>query len=123
MLYCNYETYTAQGGRMTAQQYGVWGPRASRKIDELTLGRAPAHAQDCAEELADACAQLADLLLLQESRRQAGAGLLVASATTDGASETYLTGAQAARAVEQAAWDILAGALGGDPFGLLYRGI
>ena len=67
--------------------------------------------------------QLADLLLLQESRRQAGAGLLVASATTAGASETYLTGAQAARAVEQAAWDILAGALGGDPFGLLYRGI
>lgn len=122
MPYCDYETYTDRGGQMTAQQYGVWGPRASRKIDELTLGRASAHRGDCAEELADACAQLADLLFQTEKRR-IGAGLLLTGAATDGASETYLAGAQASRAVERAAWDILAGVLGGDPFGLLYRGI
>ena len=123
MLYCDYKTYTDRGGQMTAQQYGIWGPRASRKIDELTLGRAAAHAGDCAAELADACVQLADLLLLSDEKRRSGAGLLLTGATTDGASESYLTGAQAARAVEMAVWNILAGALGSDPFGLLYRGI
>lgn len=40
MLYCDYDTYSAMGGTMSAEQYGLWGPRASRKIDELTLGRA-----------------------------------------------------------------------------------
>ena len=42
MLYCDYDTYSAMGGTMSAEQYGLWGPRASRKIDELTLGRADA---------------------------------------------------------------------------------
>ena len=55
MLYCDYDTYSAMGGTMSAEQYGLWGPRASRKIDELTLGRAEGHAADLKTELEDAC--------------------------------------------------------------------
>ena len=43
MLYCDYDTYSAMGGTMSAEQYGLWGPRASRKIDELTLGLSLIH--------------------------------------------------------------------------------
>ena len=31
MLYCDYDTYSAMGGTMSAEQYGLWGPRAAPK--------------------------------------------------------------------------------------------
>lgn len=122
MLYCDYETYTAQGGRMTAEQYGVWGPRASRKIDELTLGRAAAHAVDCAEALADACARMADSLQFQAGAMAARAGG-VQSENNDGYSVSYGDARSALQAAEAEARTILQSALGADPCGLLYRGV
>ena len=59
MLYCDYDTYSAMGGTMSAEQYGLWGPRASRKIDELTLGRAEGHAADLKTDTAKAMPPLA----------------------------------------------------------------
>lgn len=121
MLYCDYDAYTAAGGTMTQQQYGVWGPRASRKIDELTLGRAEGHARDLAAELADACGQMADAMLRQAGARANSAGGLLASASNDGYSETYAaaTGGQGAA---RELYGILSDALGADLKGLLYRG-
>lgn len=121
MLYCDYDAYTAAGGSMTEQQYGAWGPRASRKIDELTLGRAERHAEDLAAELADACGQMADAMLRQAQARASCAGGLLASASNDGYSETYATGAVAQKAAREL-YGILSDALGADPKGLLYRG-
>ena len=100
MLYCDYDTYTAMGGAMSAEQYGVWGPRASRKIDELTLGRAEGHAADLKTELEDACSQMADAMLQQ----------------------SYAAVGAAGRAAAGALYDILSDSLGTDPYGLLYRG-
>lgn len=53
MLYCDYDTYSAMGGTMSAEQYGLWGPRASRKIRRADPPRAEGHAADLETELAD----------------------------------------------------------------------
>ena len=98
MLYCDYDTYAAMGGAMSAEQYGVWGPRASRKIDELTLGRAEGHAADLKTELEDACSQMADAMLQQSNARSRSAGGLLTAASNDGYSESYAAVGAAGRA-------------------------
>ena len=122
MLYCDYDTYAAMGGAMSAEQYGVWGPRASRKIDELTLGRAEGHAADLKTELEDACSQMADAMLQQSNARSRSAGGLLTAASNDGYSESYAAVGAAGRAAAGALYDILSDSLGTDPYGLLYRG-
>ncbi len=119
-MYCDYDEYRALGGQMSAEQYAVWGRRASRKIDALTLGRADARAKDLHDDLADACAQIADLLLRAQQTLLNACGGAIASVTTDGYSESYAQDASARR-TEQACAQLLANALGDDPYGLLQR--
>lgn len=121
MLYCDYATYSAAGGSMSAEQYSVWGPRASRKIDELTLGRAEGHAADLKTELADACGQMADAMKAQAYARTASAGL--AGVNVDGYSESYIAPADLTRAAKRTLYGILSDALGTDGYGLLYAGV
>lgn len=122
MLYCDYDTYSTMGGAMSAEQYGVWGPRASRKIDELTLGRAEGHAADLETELAEACGQMADAMLQQSKARSRSAGGVLTAASNDGYSESYAAVETSGRASARALYDILSDSLGADPYGLLYRG-
>lgn len=127
MLYCEYPAYLLHGGGMSDTEYAVWGPRASRKIDRLTFGRAAHaladHPLELTEPLEDACAQLADLLRGQaEAAARLCAGLTGAS--TDGYSESYSADADAAAAAaESRCRHVLADALGSDRFGLLYAGV
>ena len=114
MLYCDYDTYSAMGGTMSAEQYGLWGPRASRKIDELTLGRAEGHAADLEMELADAMQRLA-------AAKVAAPGL--SSVNVDGYTESYMNPTELARTAGHTLYSILSDALGPDRYGLLYRGM
>ena len=121
MLYCDYDTYSAMGGTMSAEQYGLWGPRASRKIDELTLGRAEGHAADLETELADACAQMADAMQRLAAAKIAAPGL--SSVNVDGYIESYMNPTELARTAGHTLYSILSDALGPDRYGLLYRGM
>lgn len=126
MLYCDYTRYLTAGGAMTNEQYAVYGARAGRMIDRLTLGRAAraleAHPDELAVPLADAAAQIADVLVQNaEAVRTVAAGLT--SANTDGYSESYASGASAALYASVICRQILADALGSDPYGLLYAGV
>lgn len=128
MLYADYAAYQAAGGSMTEAQYAVWGLRASRQIDRLTYGRAATalttHPDELAEPLADACAQIADLLLANSRAAQRTAQGISGAATTDGYSETYGVDAMQAQSMTLAACRrALADALGADPYGLLYAGV
>ncbi len=128
MLYCEYEAYKAAGGTMTEAQYAVWGMRASRQIDRLTCGRASsalaAHPDPLAEQLADACAQIADLLQANSLAAQRGAAGISGAAATDGYSETYgVDGMKAQTMTRSACRRALADALGSDPYNLLYAGV
>ena len=121
MLYCDYDTYAAMGGAMSAEQYGVWGPRASRKIDELTLGSAEGHAADLKTELEDACSQMADAMLRLAAAKIAAPGL--SSVNVDGYIESYMNPTELARTAGHTLYSILSDALGPDRYGLLYRGM
>lgn len=121
MCYCDYSTYLELGGTMQESAFAVWGVRASRKIDRLTRGRASRFAAKLSAELADACAQIADLMYTQSNSTAASAGL--SSVTNDGVSESYAGLAETAQALEQMCYVILADALGADPYGLLYAGV
>ena len=122
MLYCDYDTYTANGGTMSAQQYGIWGQRASRKIDELTLGRAEAHAAELKAELADACGLMADAMLRQADIMRSSSGGMLTGANNDGYSESYAAGSNARRSASRELLGILSDALGVDKCNLLYKG-
>lgn len=126
MIYCDYQTYQAMGGAMTEQDFVVWSVRASRKIDRLTMGRAVRYAEVLADELACACAQMADAMRQRSQVLEASYGGALASANNDGYSESYAAGL--ADAQQTAAFDtrlrgILADCLGDDPYNLLYRGV
>lgn len=125
-LYCSYPDYTVYGGSMPDAQYELYGQRASRYIDKLTLGRAEAaleaHPEDLKIPLADACAQIADLLL-QGKKARAAAAEGISSANTDGYSESYTGAAGADLSLSKACRSVLADALGADPYGLLYAGV
>lgn len=121
-MYCDFSHYHEQGGTLDGTLFDVWCCRASRKIDQLTYGRASAHAEALSCELADACAQIIDLLASRSKAYHAGASGLTA-ASNDGYSESYRGGAEVSVAVDNACRQILVEALGSDPCGLLYRGV
>lgn len=121
-MYCTYDQYIELGGSMMEHEFSVWGPRASRKIDQLTMGRAKRHADDLSEELADACAQIADLLKRWADYSKSDAARRV-SANTDGYSESYISAADAEANTQRDIYAALANALGNDPYNLLYQGV
>ena len=68
MNYCTYPEYQAAGGTVSELAFGVLCSRASRLIDSATFGKAEPHAavcESCRQMLADACAQIVDLLAAQ----------------------------------------------------------
>lgn len=123
MLYCTYDQYTAAGGAVPETAFGVLCSRASRLIDAATFGRAEPHAagcESCRQMLADACAQIVDLLA---AKLAVGAAPGAQSVSNDGYSVTFAANASLSAAVRFEAWHVLQNALGADPHGLLYRGI
>ena len=123
MNYCTYPEYQTAGGTVSEQAFGVLCSRASRLIDSATFGRAEAHAaecEDCRQMLADACAQIVDLLA---AKLAVGAAPGAQSVSNDGYSVTFASNASLSAAVRFEAWHALENALGSDPHDLLYRGI
>ena len=122
MVYCDFGTYEDAGGVMSEDQFAIWGKRASRLIDRLTYGRASRYAEVLSSELADACAQIADVMLEQKNaEKDAARG--ISSASNDGYSESYADAGAASKAATRACRRILEDALGNDPYNLLYAGV
>ncbi len=122
MVYCDYTTYQAAGGTMSEDQFRIWAKRASRLIDRLTYGRASRHAEVLSSELADACAQISDILLEQgDAEKAAVRG--VSSASNDGYSESYFETGTVAKSSSRTCRRILEDTLGSDPYNLLYAGV
>lgn len=127
MLYCDPTKYSLHGGStIPEKQRDIWLQRASRKIDRMTYGRADpavaAYPDVLQEPLADACAQIADLLY-SARKAQITAAMGLSAATNDGISETYTDAQRAAAALEQSCYQTLQDVLGSDPYGLLYAGV
>ena len=123
MNYCTYPEYQAAGGTVSELAFGVLCSRASRLIDSATFGKAEPHAavcESCRQMLADACAQIVDLLAAQLA---VGAAPGAASVSNDGYSVTFGSNASVTAAARREAYEILRTALGSDPHDLLYRGI
>ncbi len=123
MLYCTYDEYQAAGGTVPEAAFGVLCSRASRLIDSATFGRAEAHAaecEDCRQMLADACAQIINLLAVASAVSTAPGA---ASVSNDGYSVTFGSNASVSASVRQEAAEVIRTALGSDPHGLLYRGL
>lgn len=123
MNYCTYPEYQAAGGTVPETAFGVLCSRASRLIDSATFGKAEPHAavcESCRQMLADACAQIVDLLAAQLA---VGAAPGAASVSNDGYSVTFGSNASVTAAARREAYEILRTALGSDPHDLLYRGI
>lgn len=123
MNYCTYPEYQAAGGTVSELAFGVLCSRASRLIDSATFGKAEPHAavcESCRQMLADACAQIVDLLVAQLA---VGAVPGAASVSNDGYSVTFGSNASVTAAARREAYEILRTALGSDPHDLLYRGI
>lgn len=123
MNYCTYPEYQAAGGTVSELAFGVLCSRASRLIDSATFGKAEPHAavcESCRQMLADACAQIVDLLV---AKLAVGAAPGAASVSNDGYSVTFGSNASVTAAARREAYEILRTALGSDPHDLLYRGI
>lgn len=123
MNYCTYPEYQAAGGTVSELAFGVLCSRASRLIDSATFGKAGPHAavcESCRQMLADACAQIVDLLVAQLA---VGAAPGAQSVSNDGYSVTFGSNASVTAATRQEAYEIIRTALGSDPHDLLYRGI
>jgi len=123
MLYCSYAEYQMAGGTVSENAFGVLCSRASRLIDAATFGRAESHAagcESCRGALADACAQLVDVLAAASA---AGNVPGAASISNDGYSVTFGSNASVNAATRQEVAEIIRTALGADPHGLLYRGL
>lgn len=123
MNYCTYQEYQAAGGTVPETAFGVLCSRASRLIDSATFGNAEPHAavcESCRQMLADACAQIVDLLAAQLA---VGTAPGAASVSNDGYTVTFASNASLSAVVRFEAWHVLENALGSDPHGLLYRGI
>lgn len=122
-MYCTYEQYQAHGGTLEQSQFDLFCPRASREIDRLTLGRAAKYQDKLQDELADACAQIIDLLHAWEDALSSSGGGAIAAATNDGISITYGAVQESNRQRAAQVYSALQSALGADSYGLLYRGI
>lgn len=123
MNYCTYPEYQAAGGTVSELAFGVLCSRASRLIDSATFGKAEPHAavcESCRQMLADACAQIVDLLA---AKLAVGAAPGAQSVSNDGYAVTFAANTSLSAAVRFDAWHVLEAALGSDPHGLLYRGI
>ena len=123
MLYCTYDQYAAAGGTVPETAFSVLCSRASRMIDAATFGRAESHAagcERCRDALADACAQIINLLA---GASAVGTAPGAASVSNDGYSVTFGSNASVSAAVRQEAAEIIRTALGNDPHDLLYRGL
>lgn len=123
MLYCTYDQYAAAGGTVPETAFSVLCSRASRMIDAATFGRAESHAagcERCRDALADACAQIINLLAVASA---VGTAPGAASVSNDGYSVTFGSNASVSAAVRQEAAEIIRTALGNDPHDLLYRGL
>lgn len=123
MLYCTYDQYAAAGGTVPETAFGVLCSRASRMIDAATFGRAESHAagcERCRDALADACAQIINLLAVASAVSTAPGA---ASVSNDGYSVTFGSNASVSAAVRQEAAEIIRTTLGNDPHDLLYRGL
>lgn len=123
MNYCTYPEYQAAGGTVSELAFGVLCSRASRLIDSATFGKAEPHVavcESCRQMLADACAQIVDLLVAQLA---VGAAPGAASVSNDGYSVTFGSNASVTAAARLEAYEIIRTALGSDPHDLLYRGI
>lgn len=120
MTYCTYLEYQAAGGAVSEAAFGVLCQRASRLIDRITMGRAERHCADCEScrvLLADACAQIVDLLAAQS----AVGNLPGASSVSNDGYTVSFSGSVSAQMTAEAHW-LVASALGADVHGLLYRG-
>lgn len=123
MLYCTYDQYAAAGGTVPETAFSVLCSRASRLIEAATFGRAERHAagcESCRDALADACAQIINLLAVASA---VGTAPGAASVSNDGYSVTFGSNASVSAAVRQEAAEIIRTALGNDPHDLLYRGL
>lgn len=123
MLYCTYDQYVAAGGTVPETAFSVLCSRASRLIEAATFGRAERHAagcESCRDALADACAQIINLLAVASAVSTAPGA---ASVSNDGYSVTFGSNASVSAAVRQEAAEIIRTALGNDPHDLLYRGL
>lgn len=118
-----YCTIPPAGCTLSDEDFALWTIRASRVIDRLTLGQAEAHAKDLAEELSDACGQMAVLMAQADAAATKTAAGLLASASNDGYSESYRTWQEGVSALSARLWAILRDSLGADPYGLLYQGV
>ena len=122
--YCEFADY-ANGPfshSLTEEEYNNWATKASYLIDNLTHGRASAHAEALASELAYACGQIAEVMKQSHSAKMAAASGL-AGASNDGYSETYSATGDASKNTAKICYAILEEALGEDPYGLLYAGV
>lgn len=127
-LYCDWTTYRLLGGPLEETDFALWAQQASGLIDRLTLGRAgPMRAlfpDPLTDQLSSACAQIADLLKANSTALHRAASGITGAAATDGYSESYGGTFLADQAALRAACrEILADALGADPYGLLYQGV
>lgn len=131
-VYCTWEAYQKNGGALDQDAFNTWATRASSLIDRMTMGRAnsllKAFPDPLENQLSSACAQMADLLQTNSTGLRRAASGITGAATTDGYSETYSGGGSGGvfasqSALRAACRDILANALGADPYGLLYQGV
>lgn len=120
--YCEYSAYTGYSSLIPEREFYRWGIRASRKIDQLTFGRASVYAEALACELEDACAQIADILYQRQGAVAAAVSGL-AGASNDGYSESYTAAQDGTKAAERECFRVLEESLGSDPHGLLYGGV
>lgn len=122
--YCEFADYTNGpfAHSLTKQEFDAWATKASYLIDTLTHGRASAHAEALASELAYACGQIAEVLKQSHVAKMAAAGGLT-GASNDGYSETYSAAGEVSKNTNRICYAILDEALGTDPYGLLYAGV
>ena len=125
-MYCNEKDFQrfaqAFGCSMSWDDYAaIWGQRAARKIDELTLGRAAGHREDLAAELAEAECSIA--LILREHDTALADMVMLSSASNDGTAEHYRPYKELHETRAHRIRQALTTALGSDPYGLLYQGV
>lgn len=122
--YCDVDTYMNGpfSHSISFGEYDPWARQATILIDKLTYGRASAHAEALASELAYACGQIAEVLHKSHAGKMAAVSGL-AGASNDGYSETYSTSGDVTKATNKICYAILEEALGTDPYGLLYAGV
>lgn len=130
--YCSWEEYQQIGGTLNQETFDAWAAQASGLIDRLTMGRARPllvlFPDPLTGQLASACAQITDLLQANSTALRRAASGITGAAATDGYSETYSGGGSGGALASQSALrgacrEILASALGADPYGLLYQGV